>query len=516
MKDRQDITSEILALQKMPAYQKLNAYYGQESLFSILGIERNENRHSAFLVWLLNPYASHALKEMPLRRFLGLVAAKANTEDQCCGDNVRQHLIAGDYKMEVDEIQAEKSIISFADGRQEKFADFVEKTGKGGFKTDNQNRFDIWMLLHITFGDEQNKETWTLPVVVENKIYSKEGYAGDERKAQTIRYHRAMEMIKDIVCENINCQPLMIYLTPSGADAPTSPTFVPINYQEVLDHILLPATILSDTQSGQSEAQMLIKGYVRCLSMPAGDEKMKEYSILGIAGTEDDQLECIYQSPAFQTALCALYEKECKKLLGDFCTVDDDLALIEQFWNANENIFKMALYNHFKDDNGKMQIVHGIIKESNRDNTRYMVAAKEGGEWLNVNGKAASKGEAAFLIAKAYCQLYEEKHPDKELTLETLRIAFPGSLNLYYSERFLQHLFYDIKDHLPTIDVKSSRYFGNTISKTENWDFYWDDGHRLPYIEGDVRIVKMWRKADFSRLMTHASKEFGIVVNPVC
>ncbi len=28
---------EMLALYKLPAYQQLNAYYGQESLFSILG-----------------------------------------------------------------------------------------------------------------------------------------------------------------------------------------------------------------------------------------------------------------------------------------------------------------------------------------------------------------------------------------------------------------------------------------------------------------------------------------------
>ena len=45
----------ILALKKEKAYQELNAYYGQATPFSILRVERSENRHSSFIHWLLNP-----------------------------------------------------------------------------------------------------------------------------------------------------------------------------------------------------------------------------------------------------------------------------------------------------------------------------------------------------------------------------------------------------------------------------------------------------------------------------
>jgi len=506
---------EMLALCKLPAYQQLNAYYGQESLFSILGIERNENRHSAFLAWLLNPDASHALKEVPMRQFLALAAANADTEDRCYWDSIRQHLIAGNYQLEVEAIQTEKSIISFAEDREEEFADVVEKSERGSFKTDSQNRFDIWMLVNITFGDDQRQETWTLPIVIENKIYSKEGNAKDKEHAQTVRYHRAIEIIKNIVCDNNHCQPLKVYLSPDNTNAPTSEAFIPMTYQQMLDHVILPASILSATKSGTSETQLLIDGYIRNLSMPASDENMKEYSILGIAETENSMLESIYQTPAFTSALCTLYEKESRLLLGDdFHKVEEDLPLIEQFWNANENIFKMALYNHFKNDKDKMKIVHSIIKVNNRDNTRYLVATREGAEWLNQNGKAASKSEAAQLIAKAFCWLWKEKKHTGELNVDKLRDAFPGSLNTYYHDRFLQHLFYDFKDDLPTIDVSSSKYYGNAISENNDWDFYWDDAHQLPNVEGDVRMVKMWRKADFDRLVSHAKKEFGIVVVP--
>lgn len=35
----------------------------------------------------------------------------------------------------------------------------------------------------------------------------------------------------------------------------------------------------------------------------------------------------------------------------------------------------------------------------------------------------------------------------------------------------------------------------------------------LPYVKGEVRSVKMWRKDDFDRLVKKA-QEYGIVVEP--
>ena len=39
------IEKQVLDLYKTTAYQKLDAYYGQSTLFNVLGIERSENRH---------------------------------------------------------------------------------------------------------------------------------------------------------------------------------------------------------------------------------------------------------------------------------------------------------------------------------------------------------------------------------------------------------------------------------------------------------------------------------------
>ena len=46
-------------------YQELKAYYEKTTIFNVLGVERSETRHSAFLCWLLNANASHGLGEEP-------------------------------------------------------------------------------------------------------------------------------------------------------------------------------------------------------------------------------------------------------------------------------------------------------------------------------------------------------------------------------------------------------------------------------------------------------------------
>lgn len=506
----------ILDFNRMPEFQKLNAYYMQSTVFDVLGVQRSETRHSAFLAWLLNPKASHFLKEMPLRKFLALIAAKADDEWKCFYDVVRQYLLSGNYLLTVDCVKTEQSIIGLAAEKAADMEDVVEKKGNGQFKEDAQNRFDIWLLAHITITDQQDcEQNWTIPVVVENKIYSNESYAGDKEKAQTVRYHKAMGVLQNVVCDDHYCQPLMVFLTPSDTKkGPTAPSFIHLTYQDLLDHVIQPCAMLVSAESADVETNALVNGYVRNLSCPSNqdDESKKDYSILAIAETENQDLERLFHADAFQIALRSVFPKESKMLLGlPLKDYPDDTPLFEQFWNANESLFKIVVYNHFKNDKEKMIIVRKIVRVSNRDNTRYFVAVKQGAPWLNSH--AASKSETSFLIFKAYCELQHEKNPSALLTLDDLRREFDCELNSYYHNRFLQYLFYDFDEEV-TVDVSTHKWYGKEICPDSNtWDFYWDEAHQLPHVAGDVRNVKMWRKDDFDRLVEKARK-FGIVVEP--
>ena len=276
------IEKQVLDLYKTTAYQKLNAYYGQSSLFNVLGIERSENRHSAFLQWVLNPKSSHGLGDSPLKKFLALVATLASDEDKCYYYQVRQHLISGNYTLQVESSKTEQSIIELAKGATDDFINVVEVNDKGAFKKDAYNRFDIWMLLTVTFTDDNDQEQmWYLPVIVENKIYSTEGNANDPVKAQTVRYHRAVNILKNQVCPTEYCQPLMVFLTPSGANAPKHNAFVHLTYQALLDHVIQPCAILSSLQGNSENVKVLMDGYVRNLSCPSNNdgEVSKDYTI---------------------------------------------------------------------------------------------------------------------------------------------------------------------------------------------------------------------------------------------
>ena len=510
--------NHILNLYKSSAYQKLSAYYGRSTVFNVLNIERSENRHSAFLGWLLNPESSHGLNDSPMKKFLALVAAHATDEDKCYFDLVREHLISGDYTLQAESIRTEQSIIGLVNGETADFNDVIEKSDNGSFKKDANNRFDIWMLLHVTFTDDNDQEQhWCLPVVIENKIYSAEGNANDPGKAQTVRYHRAVNILKNRVCATNYCQPLFVFLTPSGAKEPAHNAFIHLTYQDVLDHVIQPCTILTDLQRASEDVTVLMKGYVRNLSRPSNNEgeTSKDYTVLAIADTESKELQSVFKSQAFQTALCAIYPKEAQTLLGEGYKAEDACPLLEQFWDSNEDLFKIVLYNQFKYDEEKLKWANNIIKVSNRDNTRYFVGLKHG-DWLNADGKPASKSEASFLIFKAYCIQWERQNPGKTLTVNDLREAFKGELNSYYHDRFLNHLFYDFDEDV-TVDVEGSKHFGSVVCpESDKWDFYWDDAHKLPCVEGEVRSVKMWRKNDFDRLIARLQKMDAPIVIEEC
>lgn len=314
------IERKILELYRLPAYQKLNAYYGQSTVFNVLGVERNENRHSAFLAWFLNPEASHSLNDIPLRKFLALAAARAQNENQFYWNEVKEHLVTGNYKLEVEDIKSEQSIIGLAGGQSDLLNNYVEKNStNNAYKTDSQNRFDIWILARISYTNAKDEKTsWTIPVVVENKIYSSEGHANDKDKAQTVRYHRAICALKNVICPNEEWQPIFVFLTPEGAKAPTSKCFIPLTYQELLDNVIQPSSLLSKIQNNGSENQIIIDSYIRILSQPArGDDegKAKDYSILAISQTESSDLKDIFSSEVFQKAFCAIYPKEAKSYL---------------------------------------------------------------------------------------------------------------------------------------------------------------------------------------------------------
>ena len=78
--NRQEANKQILDMYNDSTYQELKAYYEKTTIFNVLGVERSETRHSAFLCWLLNANASHGLGEEPMKKLLRLYATKMDDD----------------------------------------------------------------------------------------------------------------------------------------------------------------------------------------------------------------------------------------------------------------------------------------------------------------------------------------------------------------------------------------------------------------------------------------------------
>ena len=76
------MTTQQEALQALildPDLERLEDLLADFNLFDVLGIARAEERHSAFLAWLLDPRGSHGLRDYFLRTFLSKAAQEASS-----------------------------------------------------------------------------------------------------------------------------------------------------------------------------------------------------------------------------------------------------------------------------------------------------------------------------------------------------------------------------------------------------------------------------------------------------
>ena len=77
--DIKDVKNEIIKFYNSKEYINLSSFYSYKNYFEILKVERDENTHSSFIAWLLNPNDNHGLGDFPLSRFLLLLCwAKTN------------------------------------------------------------------------------------------------------------------------------------------------------------------------------------------------------------------------------------------------------------------------------------------------------------------------------------------------------------------------------------------------------------------------------------------------------
>lgn len=310
-----DIRKGIIQLFNSKEYHELQRYYKDKSFFDVLGIMRNENVHSNFLSWILNPEEKHGLNEYPIRKFLEMIIISlydckyAENKDKLFPEYLMDYIITGNYHVSDVLIEREKVI-------------------------DNNKRIDLFIELVLKIKSNE-KEAVNLKIILENKVYSK------EHSDQTLWYHQwAEKNLKE------NTELLYIYLTPLSTrellelneQQSLCKNYIQINYQYLVDYVLEPCRM----QQMSEETGFIIENYLRCLSYPSLDEESINKGGL----------------------VMAVSEKE-RKLLLDF-------------WEVNKPLL-LAMLNILKDDDSIDEeerknmdsMINMISKKSNKDFSKY-------------------------------------------------------------------------------------------------------------------------------------------------
>jgi hypothetical protein len=469
--------NKILKLVNSLEFQELKSYYGEKTLFNALNVERNENRHSAFIAWWLNPKSEHGLGDAPLKLFLRLVATKSLGEATFGIDGFDgafyNRVLAGSYNIELlEDIAVEKNVGKICNNN-------------------SKDRIDIWTVLDLSYEEDGKIDRRIIPVVIENKIYSNDG------KGQTERYLKAVTSYPGVENTELGSMGILLTVEPTQ---PSCNQFDNITYQDLLTYVIEPLVANVEPDSAQ-----FVESFIRNLSLPALTNK-KYYGAIATSQKEKSMLQRIVDSnrEIFDTAFSSLYKPSAVKKILDkdskvLAITDTEVNILRMLWDANEELFKAVIYHLYKEEH--KTALDKLFKSSNRDSSKYIVYYKDEAVFP---GKRLSKAMTACAIFKAYLKEYPAT------TLNDLQKAFPcEELNDYYYDRYYNDLFYESNPN--NIDCEGEQVIPRTGGKNigfeaqAKWDFYLDDEQLLPIENGtkEAMCVKMWRKGDFDRLIKH-------------
>ena len=473
-----DYEVTIQSLYNSQEYQNLNEFYNKPTLFSTLGIERNENRHSAFIAWLLNDKAEHGLGCMPMKKFLCMYAL----QNKSINDSLRISLVTGNYSITNLVVSTENALRNF---------DSVTVA-------DKMKRLDVTAEFTLTMADGSSTP---VTMVLENKIYSGEHQHGGAW--QTNIYHQVLQQY----CNQYGRELIEVFLSPDECQQPQCNAFCKISYQQLLDAVISPLTY----KQMDKHSEMIINDYIRNLSIPTcnvkadSDDKNDELSIMATSSTEREQLIRLTEQSDYLTlfrhSVLAYFEekayplfddkKEAKQIMDGMS--EGQIELLTEFWDANANLLRAVCRNckMFSKDTSF------LFTKSNRSNTRYRV--KVDGKYVFPDKPALSQGMTALAIFHAYAC----KHRD--MSVHDMNNAFPcDKINDYYFKNYYSNLFYPSSKEL---EYDSSNLTHKGKKSQAVWDFYVKPEQLLVLGNGTMKVmcVKMWRKPDFDKLLKHVA-----------
>lgn len=361
MKNEYDITAQdVVKFLKDKKFVKAVEYFRTEPIFNILGVQRAETKHSAFISWLLNLDLESQSGFSPLKMFL--IECKKLVDDKYKNNET----ISEEYSW-MNGLIEERMILKD-----------INITTESPISTDSKKRgrLDIFAFAKIrSFGTKSHP----VNLIIENKIYS------GENQDQTKTYYEWGKQQDG--------HALFVFLTPLANNkfislketSASQKQFIEINYQWLVVKIIEP--IYSRIEN--YEQRLYIKDYLKTLSRPSFGE--------------DSNLES---------------RKETEEIMAIESSVKE---LLVSIWNENPDlmfsIMKAKLDFDSEDESPELKETLSkfikkieVARKKRGENTRLFFVDENGNKTKSYNLK-----DFAIEITKKYF----EKNP---LTEENLRI----------------------------------------------------------------------------------------------
>ena len=434
---------EIIDLYNSDEYQRLKAYYAKRSMLDILGVARSELAHSNMLAWLLDPNETHGLGSFPMRKFLHLlVVAKLGLSENFSRENetraefdtaLMDSILTNSCVVESVSVEAEKAVDSTGDKHKD-------------------SRIDIYAEVALRLSKNE-KEIKILPIVVENKVGSK------EHDDQTKSYHDWC--MKEVDCNKDKYfpSPLFVFLTAHrtlalngdkyyGGIPCSCPNYIRINYQYIVDYLIEQCL----KQSISEDTRKVLKDYLRSLTYTYINGDIKEGD-----------------------TYMAISEEERK--------------LLVQFWKNNENLLS-AVIEAFADDPDTDSETSKKLKDAlisrKKDLTKYKVNG--------VDGAPLPKGRMVLEVVKKFVR--DRQQENRDVTWEDLKRAFNRK---------------EIKCGFKGVVVKADERHVDPQGRKRYFDNP-DDIIKLN--DAEVCVCSNWGKGNIETFIKRAN-ELGFTITPV-
>lgn len=328
-------------------FLNLNDIYDRTTFFDILGISRNENRHSKFLEWLLNPKGTHNLGTEPIKYFLRYILRESIKKREVFEESVVVGLLNNSSKIEIviKESQTEKTIF-------------------------NGSRLDIYIEGYINLRESDRNETKQKFILVfENKIDS------IESENQTKKYEK--EILDIINTREEKIIPIMIFLVVGESVKAQSKQFINITFQSLIDNVIFPLYKYVEDPI----IKHYLKEYLNTLEKSLASEITGGRLVMAIRPDTKNILKELYEEhkELFDSVFKENYSKEKLERFNEIKAEEESTRDNTKYKFLNEtNIPKNRLiYMIVKEINQKypdytIDDIKGVFKEVNRAENKFI------------------------------------------------------------------------------------------------------------------------------------------------